>query len=165
LKNAGYVQYEISNFAKPGYESKHNNLYWIDQEWWGLGLSAHSYSKATEFGTRFWNQRSIHDYEKQIRQGKNLASPLDLPDSQFENLERHQAMTDFCHTSFRLLSGLDLRLVAKKFNSTQALKVENLCLGLVEKGWLKKTPNGFCLTEDGVVLSNQVFLELTFLKA
>ena len=164
LKGAGYVQYEISNFSKPGFESKHNTLYWVDQEWWGLGLSAHSYSKSTDYGVRFWNVRSIHDYEKQIGENQILTSPIELPEAQFENLERHQAMTDFCHTSLRMLSGLDMSAVAKKFNATQALKIQNLCLDLVKKGWLEKTPNGFRLTDQGIVLSNQVFLELTFLK-
>ena len=164
LKSAGYVQYEISNFAKPGFESKHNTLYWIDQEWWGLGLSAHSYSKSTDYGIRFWNVRSIHDYEKQIAENKTLLSPAELPDAQYENLERHQAMTDFCHTSLRMLSGLDMNAVTKKFNAIQALKIQNVCLDLVKKGWLEKIPTGFRLTEQGIVLSNQVFLALTFLK-
>ena len=164
LKGAGYVQYEISNFSKPGFESKHNTLYWVDQEWWGLGLSAHSYSKSTDYGVRFWNVRSIHEYEKQIGENQILTSPIELPEAQFENLERHQAMTDFCHTSLRMLSGLDMSAVAKKFNATQALNIQNLCLDLVKKGWLEKTPNGFRLTDQGIVLSNQVFLELTFLK-
>ncbi len=164
LKNAGYLQYEISNFAKPGFESKHNTLYWIDQEWWGLGLSSHSYSKMTEYGVRFWNVRSIDDYEKQIKEGTSTSSPLELPDTQFENLQRHQAMTDYCHTSLRMLSGLDMTAVTKKFNATQALKIQNICQTLVEKNWLEKNNTGFKLTEDGVVLSNQVFLALTFLK-
>ncbi len=164
LKSAGYIQYEISNFAKPGKESRHNTLYWIDQEWWGLGLSSHSYSKIDDFGVRFWNVRSIQEYEKEIREGKIFNSPLELPEAQFEKLERHQAMTDFCHTSLRMLSGLDMNAVAKKFNATQALKIQNRCLSLLEKGWLEKTETGFKLTPEGVVISNQVFLELTFLK-
>lgn len=164
LKNVGYLQYEISNFSKPGFESRHNTLYWQDQEWWGLGLSSHSYSKQSAFGVRFWNARSIQDYEKQIGLGGDLASPLDLPENQFELLERHQAMTDFCHTSLRMLSGLDMGLVIKKFNSAQALKIQSICQKLIEKGWLEKTSTGFKLTSEGVVLSNQVFLELTFLE-
>lgn len=164
LRNAGYVQYEISNFAKPGFESKHNSLYWQDQEWWGLGLSAHSYSKSTEHGVRFWNVRSIQDYEKQIRSNQVITAPINLPESQFENLERHQAMTDFCHTSLRMLSGLDMNAVTKKFNSTQALKIQDRCLKMLAKGWLEKTPSGFKLTDEGVVISNQVYIELTFLK-
>src|SRR5690606_10170318 len=63
----GYQRYEISNFAKPGFESRHNLLYWQDHEYWGLGLSAHSYSKSSPWGTRFWNVNNINEYEKQIR--------------------------------------------------------------------------------------------------
>ena len=101
---------------------------------------------------------------KEIKEGKILKSPLELPEAQFEKLERHQAMTDFCHTSLRMLSGLDMNSVAKKFNATQALKIQNRCLSILEKGWLEKTETGFKLTPEGVVISNQVFLELTFLK-
>ncbi len=164
LTSHGYTQYEISNFAKPGFESRHNKLYWEDQEWWGLGLSSHSYSKATPYGIRFWNPRSIHDYEKQIHQGLDLSSPLELPVSQFENLERHQAMTDYCHTSLRQLEGLSLSSAIQKFNSALALKIQNRCQKMVAKGLLEKTSYGFALTSEGIVLSNQVFLELTFLE-
>ena len=50
LKEEGYHQYEISNFAKPGYESKHNTIYWKAEEYLGLGLAAHSYFEDYRFG-------------------------------------------------------------------------------------------------------------------
>lgn len=74
-------------------------------------------------------------------------------------------MTDFCHTSLRMLLGLDMNAMTKKFNATQALKIQNCSLILQEKGWLEKTEAGFKLTPEGVVISNQVFLELTFLAS
>lgn len=158
----GYIQYEISNFAKPGFESQHNSLYWQDQAWWGLGLSSHSYSKQTKWGVRYWNPRSIQDYEKQILAGSELLSPLELPMDQFENLEKHQALTDYCHTSLRMLAGLDLQQLENKFDAKVRALVNKLCLEMVSRGWLSKTLGGFALTSTGVVLSNQVFLELTF---
>jgi oxygen-independent coproporphyrinogen-3 oxidase len=52
LEERGYSQYEISNFAIPGFESRHNNLYWSDDEYWGLGLSAHSYYSTGSVGNQ-----------------------------------------------------------------------------------------------------------------
>lgn len=165
LVQNGYTQYEISNFAKPGFESKHNSLYWQDQEWWGLGLSSHSYSKQTKWGVRYWNPRSIQDYEKHIRLAEELFSPLELPENLFENLEKHQALTDFCHTSLRMLSGLDLSKVEEKFDLNTRQKIAEICASLVKRQWLKPTAVGYSLTPNGVVLSNQVFLELTFTES
>lgn len=162
LTASGYHQYEISNFAKPGFESRHNSLYWQDQEWWGIGLSSHSYSKQTKWGVRYWNPRSIKDYEKQIQEGVALQSPLELPPAQFENLEKHQALTDFCHTSLRMSSGLNLDHLAQKFDVPTCQIVTPICDSLVKRKWLETTENGYRLTQGGIVLSNQVFLDLTF---
>ncbi len=159
----GYHQYEISNFAKPGFESLHNSLYWQDQEWWGLGLSSHSYSKQTPWGVRYWNVKSIKDYEKQIMQNETLQSPLQLPAAQFENLEKHQALTDFCHTSLRMATGLNLQHLTTKFDRETAQLVLPICDKLVKRKWLEPIPTGYRLTQGGIVLSNQVFLELTFM--
>jgi oxygen-independent coproporphyrinogen-3 oxidase len=165
LVDAGYSQYEISNFSLPGFESKHNSLYWQDEEWWGIGLSSHSYSKQTRWGVRYWNPRSIAEYEKQINSAEECFSPLELPESQFENLEKHQALTDFCHTSLRMMSGLDLHRLELKFDNLVLSRVVSICEKLENRGWLAKTPKGYALTQAGVVLSNQVFLELTFSAA
>lgn len=165
LTSAGYVQYEISNFAKPGFESRHNSLYWQDQEWWGIGLSAHSYSKQTKWGVRYWNPRGIADYERHVLANEDYYSPLELPESQFENLEKHQALTDYCHTSLRMLDGLNLDYLQEKFDPATRQEVRSICQRLVEKDWLKETASGYALTPPGVVMSNQVFLALTFSAA
>ena len=70
LEKAGYVRYEISNFARPGFESRHNSLYWEDQPYWGLGLSAHSYMPWEKFGTRFWNPSAIGAYQQLIEKNR-----------------------------------------------------------------------------------------------
>jgi oxygen-independent coproporphyrinogen-3 oxidase len=60
LLKAGLIRYEISNFAKPGFESRHNFLYWEDQPYWGIGIGAHSYLPTLgPFGSRFWNPASV----------------------------------------------------------------------------------------------------------
>ncbi len=166
LTAKGFKQYEISNFALPGYESKHNLLYWIDEPYWGLGLSAHSYSKESSWGTRYWNLNSIGEYQKQIlaMDGQEFKSPTQqLPAAQFEQLEMHQALTDFCHTSMRLMRGLNVHTLAQKFPESVQNKVQNILQGLQKKSWVTYDNGHWSLTRDGLVLSNKVFQELTFL--
>lgn len=166
LTAKGFQQYEISNFALPGYESKHNLLYWIDEPYWGLGLSAHSYSKESPWGTRYWNLNSIGEYQKQILalDGQEFNSPAQqLPTAQFEQLEMHQALTDFCHTSMRLMRGLNVQALAQKFPDGVQNKVRGILQGLENKSWVTYDNGHWSLTRDGLVLSNKVFQELTFL--
>lgn len=167
LTKNGFQQYEISNFSLPGYESRHNLLYWIDEPYWGLGLSSHSYTKESTWGTRYWNVNSINEYQKQIlaKEGQEFSSPAaHLPATQFEILERHQALTDFCHTSMRLMRGLNLEQLSHKFNPMVRAQVEKILVSLGEKGWVQFDNGHWSLTRDGLVLSNKIFQDLTFLK-
>lgn len=66
LKEAGYAHYEVSNFALPGYESKHNSSYWDNTPYLGLGAGAHSYDGKS----RQWNIASLHTYLRNIMNGK-----------------------------------------------------------------------------------------------
>ncbi len=159
LESAGYNRYEISNFSKPGFESKHNSLYWDDSEYWGVGLSAHSYSHDGAWGTRYWNANSIGSYAEQI------AKKLGIPDTQKEVLEKHQSLTDFCHISLRRKSGLDERLVEKKYGK-QTLALVQAALKLEkERKFLDNYDEGrWKLTEEGLLVSNQVFSRFTYLK-
>ncbi|KYG70830.1 coproporphyrinogen III oxidase [Bdellovibrio bacteriovorus] len=166
LTAKGFKQYEISNFALPGFESRHNMLYWVDEPYWGLGLSAHSYSLESAWGTRYWNINSINEYQKQILafDGQEFDSPAKhLPAAQHEVLEMHQALTDFCHTSMRLMRGLSQEKLSKKFPPEISSKVQTLLNGLIKKNWVQYDNEHWSLTRDGLVLSNKVFQELTFL--
>jgi oxygen-independent coproporphyrinogen-3 oxidase len=168
LSSQGFQQYEISNFSLPGYESRHNILYWNDSEYWGLGLSAHSYMKSEPWGQRFWNVSNINDYEKQIlsQSGQSFQSPhLHLPEAQFELLNKHQSLTDFCHTSLRMLEGLDPERLTTKFSTAAAEKVLAILRRLQGNNWLQINDKGhWSLTKDGVLISNQIFAQLTFLE-
>lgn len=173
LTQSGFKQYEISNFAIPGFESRHNMLYWIDEPYWSLGLSSHSYSKESAWGTRYWNLNSIGEYQKQIEQfrGQEFSSPTQhLQASQFEELQMHQALTDYCHTSMRLMRGLSETALREKFPQTVADQVIHILQGLGRRDLVTKeihadgtTGDAWALTKNGIVLSNKVFQELTFL--
>ncbi len=166
LMAKGFQRYEISNYALPGHESRHNLLYWTDQEYWSLGLSAHSYSKASTWGTRFWNVNSINDYKKQVLENKNSVFKTlesSLPPEQFEVLKIHQSLTDFLHTSLRLAQGLSEEKWLQKFPSSAWDKVLARLEKMEKRQVLRRGDGAWSLTENGVVISNLVFEEMTFL--
>ncbi len=167
LLKKGIYRYEISNFSVPGHESKHNTVYWTDQEYIGFGIGAHSYLKLYDYGVRFWNARTYPAFETYVQ--KITKEPLlcvhdNLPAQNVEILKVHESLTDFCHTSLRRMEGFDL----KKFN-TKYPKLESFILSkledLTQKGLLQKqAPTNFSLTKEGKRLTNLVFEKLTFLS-
>lgn len=169
LQRVGIHRYELSNFSKPGFESKHNMLYWTDNGYWGIGVSAHSYlpSFGGPWGTRFWNSMSASGYEKFVSdlQNENTHNIISkLPLTQIEILNLHESLTDFCHTSLRTIHGLKRESLLHKFGE-QVLNIVLKRLDLlVQKGWLKHEGGRYVFTSLGWPLANQIFLELTFLK-
>jgi oxygen-independent coproporphyrinogen-3 oxidase len=172
LLKSGFYRYEISNYAKPGFESKHNLLYWTDQEYAGFGLSSHSYVKnnfasKTPWGSRFWNPNNIKIYEKEIsdlttKKDFKYTSPFDFEAKYFEVLAENQSLTDFCHTSLRIAQGIDLSLLKTKFSVPFYEQVVNKLKDLNANGLLEPTPRGFTLSAKGKMISNFVFQRLTF---
>ncbi len=166
LLRAGYERYELSSYAKPGFQSQHNYLYWTFGEYWGIGMSSHSYVNHGPWGTRFWNPSQINSYKKHVlaHQGRKLQSFCDgLGLNQFESLKEHETLTDYCHVSLRQIKGLNLSHLESRFSPFAIQKAKTQLAILEAKNWLKKTSNGFCLSEKGLLLSNLVFQELTFL--
>lgn len=157
LRSIGIEKYEISNFAKPGFESRHNLVYWKDQSFWGIGVSAHSYDRgAGPFGERFWNTKDIYKYGAQSK----LES---LPTDQSEQLLEHEAMTDFCHMFLRTKSGLSTAAVRNKFSAVSANLIADELELLLSEGLLESHGERVRLTPRGELISNQVFERLTFL--
>lgn len=169
LKSAGYIQYEISNFCLPGFESKHNSLYWDDEPYWGIGLSAHSYFKEKPWGVRFWNPNSIGQYQELIKANQHV--PVEhitdfLSENSFEKLELHQSITDFCHTSLRRSKGLLKNDFVAKYGNDFFQKLQPILAQQVEEKLLIQDPDKdrWFLSDSGILLSNQVFAALTFLR-
>ncbi len=157
---SGLSQYEISNFSKPGFESRHNNLYWTDQSYWGLGLSAHSYLREPGWGERFWN---VSGYEKYIEQVKALSESNDsFPQQQIERLKIHESLSDFCHTHLRMMRGLNAISLRQKFGESLYREVEIRLKNLEAQNLLQKNNDTWRLSESGILLSNRVFSELLF---
>ena len=163
MSRIGLKRYEISNFAKPGFESRHNILYWNDSDYWGVGLSAHSYSRQPGWGRRFWNPKTYSAYLNQI---KNLG-PTEDPFQSFseghcENLKKNESLTDFCHTHLRTDTGLSRSAVHQKFDKSALTLVTERMKALKTQKLIVQQDQNWCLSEDGILLSNQVFSELLF---
>lgn len=167
LGSIGLIRYEISNFAQGSHESKHNMIYWTDQDYWGIGLSAHSYLKEAPWGIRFWNANPIKKYTETMGALPRVppTSMVDFRDpDQFEALTERQSLTDYCHTFLRTQRGLDLNELEIKFGSQRRVQLQGIVRDLRERGWLKKEQDRWQLSREGLLLSNRVFEACTFLE-
>lgn len=165
LKELGIFKYEISNFARPGYESRHNQAYWNDSSYWGLGLSSHSYAPHLgEFGARFWNPKALKEYEQQSELKATDSWGELLPASQIEWLQEHEALTDFCHMHLRTLKGLPEAALRHKFKAATLEVLWPRLNELVKNGLLEPCGDRWTLSTRGQLISNKVFEELTFSK-
>jgi oxygen-independent coproporphyrinogen-3 oxidase len=142
LKQAGYEHYEISNFALPGFRSRHNQRYWEGKEYLGIGAGAHSFLQ------KGWGMRRA-----------NITNPLLYMDSAErteyeEHLKKEEAIEEAIFLGLRQREGIDLKLFQERFGVTLNPYFTSL-QGLVkeEMGCLKFTPRG-------LLLSNEVFLRL-----
>lgn len=167
LRKHRIYKYEISNFSKKNYQSRHNSAYWNGSLTLGLGVSSHSYlpknfTENNNYGVRFWNSYQLKNYISQKNKKQKL-SPLEgFPKHQIEYLKLHEALTDFCHTRLRKTKGLSTKELKSFFSPSISNQVIERLLQLEKDQWLKETDGFFSLTKKGEILSNQVFLRLTF---
>ncbi len=84
LTAAGYAAYEVSNWARPGKESRHNLAYWRGQDWWGIGPGAHSHVR----GVRWWNVRHPREYAARLAAGESPAQAREVLDAGQRRVER-----------------------------------------------------------------------------
>ena len=151
LKEAGYRHYEISNFALPGRESRHNSSYWNDTPYIGCGAAAHSYNETS----RQWNIADIQEYIKGIESNN--------PNFEIEELTEEERYNDTILTRLRTAKGLPLAWIKERFSE----KLNNYMLHAAEKeialGNLKKENGSLSLTEKGIFISDAVIRELIFI--
>jgi oxygen-independent coproporphyrinogen-3 oxidase len=164
LQSAEIHRYEISNFAKPGFESRHNMLYWTDKEYWGIGNSAHSYIHTGQWGSRFWNPKGLSQYVSHVEQLRDW-SISSFSAEEGEVLSKNQAMTDFVHTSLRLKKGLNPKAFEEKFDQDFNQVASQSIKKMRDQKLLEIVEGNFSLSPEGLLLSNIVFEEFTFLKS
>lgn len=144
LRDAGYLHYEISNYAKPSFTCRHNLTYWQDKEYIGVGLAAYSYFE----GRRFGNTRDMREYIS----GKCIVddTELTLDDEAFE----------FAMLALRLFDGFSLSEYKERFGVDFLDKRADIIKRLSTPGYLLVDDGRIKLTERGFYVSNSILREL-----
>ena len=146
MRDKGYHQYEISNFAKEGFECYHNKVYWKCDEYMGYGLGAHSYFN----GERFNN---TYDMDKYIS-SKGLYSIIK---ENREKLEITEMYGEFMFMGLRMTKGISKERFFEKFGKTVYDIYKNEIEYLKDMNLILETENNIMLTDRGVDVSNTVF--------
>lgn len=150
LKSLGYNRYELSNFSKPGYESRHNSCYWDRGEYLGLGLSAHSFLN----GFRFANTNQLPAYISHINRRQ---IPLEFKDE----ITTIEAKEETIMLSLRKSSGLDLEAYKNEFGEDLIQEKNSELVDLVKEGFIILTNTGHLkLTEKGFMVINKIIEKL-----
>ena len=145
---AGYGQYEISNYAKAGYESMHNQVYWRTDNYLGLGLGACSWVRPD----RWNNSYDLDQYLTSINQRT-------LPGLEPEHLSVQEQMEETVFMALRMNSGLEKATFNNRFGCQVAEVFQEAIAKCKENDWLSETAEAYFLTEAGRVLGNLVFME------
>ena len=164
LRQLELQPYELSNFAKPQQESKHNMLYWEHDAFWGLGLSAHSYLPEHTKPMRFWNPSSMKHYAKSLTNNSVPTPSLEasLKPNHFEHLNTLERLTDYCYTHLRLTKGLPLKGLQHAFSPQERQDVLSAAKPLIKDQLLVHDQGALKLTKRGKRISNYVFSQFTF---
>ena len=156
LTTHGFLQYEISNFARQtdgGSEarySRHNQKYWSFAPYIGLGPSAHSFITPE----RYWNHRSLEDYVRQIKAGQ-------LPIAAKETLTREQMIMEAIYLGLRTTRGIDLKVFEKMFEISFFKACETEIADLKKDGLIRLSNSHCALTPKGMVYLDSIAAILT----
>ncbi|MCF6268505.1 MAG: radical SAM family heme chaperone HemW [Melioribacteraceae bacterium] len=148
LSEKNFIQYEVSNFSKEGYESIHNLSYWEHKNYLGFGPSAHSFVD----GKRWWNFSGVKQYvDKVQKRGDAICGD--------EHLSNEELQTEYIMLALRS-KGLDLLNLNKKYGSEWLLKNEDFINELINNNYLFKRDNFIKFTDKGYSLCDEILLKL-----
>ena len=144
LENNGFLHYEISNFAKHGFESKHNCAYWKNKNYYGFGLNASGYENDIRY-------KNLCDFEKYIK------TPLEHEDEEFLSIK--ETMENEIFLGLRLKDGINITSLEKKYKINFESKYKKIIDKYTKLQLLKIENNNCYLTENGFLLSNEIMSE------
>ena len=142
LLDEGFIQYEVSNFARPGYESQHNSRYWNRTPYLGLGPGAHS---LLSDGRRRWNYADL---------GRYIDNPLQAFGE--ETLTEADECNEWLMTSLRTTAGIDLDHLPQQYRN----QVWHKALRYVESGWLVHTGTRLIPSDEGLLHADGIAADL-----
>lgn len=148
LPEAGYNQYEISNFAHPGRQCRHNLIYWHNEEWLGLGAGAHQHLN----GIRRWNVKSPAKYVE-LMETRGLAT------EDWEQVAIPVQMGETMMVGLRLLRGVSTDAFRDRFGVNLEETFQQPIRKLTQLGLLHVTEDQIALTRKGILFANQACLE------
>lgn len=152
LKDAGYEHYEISNFCKPGFHSRHNTAYWQGIAYLGCGPSAHSFNGSS----RQWNKASLSAYMNGIEQNTCIYET--------EQLDVYTRYNEYVMTGLRTQKGVSL----KQLHHTFGMQLKDYCLrnadSYLKNGQLEIQNEHLRLTRPGIFISDGIMSDLMYIE-
>ncbi len=148
LTDAGYEHYEISNFARPGYRSRHNSSYWHQVPYIGLGAAAHSF----DLNSRQWNVADLKLYIEEINNG---IIPMER-----EELDNDTTFNDIITTALRTSDGIDLNAMETRLGKRYRNTLISAAGKHIEQGLLEIRHDRLRLTAEGIFISDMVMSDL-----
>jgi oxygen-independent coproporphyrinogen-3 oxidase len=145
LPAAGYEHYEISNFALPGYRSRHNTNYWKKGSYLGVGPGAHSYNGSA----RFANLSNNPKYIKALLEGNHIPQTI-------EPLARLDHINEYLLTSLRTLEGCDTAFLRQSYGFDINAVCQKELAGLFQRGWVHRDGSFLRLTRSGKLMADSV---------
>lgn len=146
LTEGGYEHYEISNFAKPGFRSRHNSSYWHQTPYIGLGAAAHSF----DIRSRQWNVANVDDYIKSIDKG---IVPMER-----EQLSDSTRYDDLITTALRTSEGIEVDAVTEPYRSYML----RMAAPYISRGLLTLSAGRLSLTRNGIKVSDMVMADMMY---
>lgn len=167
LENAGYRQYEISNYSRRGYESIHNRRYWRGNPYLGLGPSAHSYDG---YRIRRGNPGDLKGYIKHFgtkaimedvtNQGERRLILGETPFYKEEHLTDEELHEEYIMLRMRMMEGIELSGYGDIFGKERLSKLKERAFQLIRSGLLEENEGVIHLSKQGVMIADEVVLKL-----
>ncbi|TVR17409.1 MAG: radical SAM family heme chaperone HemW [Balneolaceae bacterium] len=151
LHRAGIVQYEVSNFSKPGKEALHNSNYWTHQNYLGLGPSAHSFWWSSNEAKRWKNRSDIRHY---------LEKPAQESIDEVEQLNLTTLAEERIMLGLRTVKGISVKNLREKYQYSLSRKQQNWIENQVEKRMLVFEEERLALTPEGLRISDMLVVDL-----
>lgn len=148
LTASEYEHYEISNFARPGFRSRHNSSYWHQVPYIGLGAAAHSF----DMKSRQWNVADVRKYIKSIN---NNVIPMER-----ETLDKDTIMNDIITTALRTSDGIDLKKVESMLGCEYSNHVVKNAARHIDEGLLELKDGRLKLTKKGIYISDMIMSDI-----
>ena len=150
LESQGYHQYEISNFARDGYECRHNKRYWLGEEYLGCGPAAHSYFG----GRRFSLRRSLPQYCK-LLETKGTSIPSSLLDESY-TVDRREEAAEYLMLRFRLKEGISAADFTSRFGADFDALFAKKLEPYIRSGYMTHEGDRYAFTPRGMLVSNTI---------